>query len=123
MAAQFGIAGLALPREEKLAGSGNKIGRVRRASQRFKAKPGSMVSYVEGAGAIRDLSMDGVFLLDSEPLPVGTKIRFSVMLGNQTVSFQGIVRRCVAREGMGVQFRDVPGELRKRLLSSFASFA
>jgi hypothetical protein len=93
----------------------------RRASQRFKAKPGSIVSYVEGAGAIRDLSMGGVFLLDSEPLPVGTKITFSLMLGSETASFQGIVRRSVAEEGMGIQFTEMPREVRRRLLSYFAS--
>jgi hypothetical protein len=98
-----------------------KIEKDKRASQRFKAKPGSIVCYVEGAGAIRDLSMDGVFLLDSEPLSVGTKIRFSVLLGYETVSFQGIVRRSLAEEGMGIQFTEMPREPRRRLLSHFAS--
>jgi hypothetical protein len=97
------------------------IEKDRRASQRFKAKPGSTVFYVEGAGAIRDLSMDGEFLVDSEPLPVGTKIAFSLMLGNETVSFQGTVRRSVAGEGMGIQFMEMPAEVRKRLLSHIAS--
>jgi PilZ domain-containing protein len=120
MAGHFEVAGWALPREGEAAGGGTRIGHNRRASQRFKAKPGSMVSYVEGAGAIRDLSMDGVFLLDSEPLPIDTKISFSAMLGNETVSLQGIVRRSVPREGMGIQFADVPLELRRRLLSNFA---
>jgi hypothetical protein len=123
MTGQFGIAGLALTGGGKLAEEGSKAGRVRRASQRFKAKPGSMVCYVEGSGAIRDLSMDGVFLLDSEPLPADTKIRFSVRLGNETVWLQGIVRRSVAREGMGIQFTDVPGEIRRRLVTNFASLA
>jgi PilZ domain len=97
------------------------IEKDRRASQRFKAKPGSVVFYVEGAGAIRDLSMDGVFILDSEPLPVGTTITFSLMLGNKTVSFQGSVRRSVAGEGMGIQFTEMPFEGRRRLLSQIAS--
>jgi hypothetical protein len=123
MAGHFEVAKLALPREGKVAGGGPMTGRVRRASQRFNAKPGSIVSFVEGAGLIRDLSMDGVFLVDSEPLPVDTKITFSVMLGKETASFQGIVRRSVAREGMGIQFTEVPRELRRRLLSNFASLS
>jgi hypothetical protein len=96
------------------------IEKNRRASQRFKAKPGSTVFYVEGAGAIRDLSADGVFILDSEPLPVGTKITFSLILGNETVSFHGNVRRSVAGEGMGIEFTEMPLDVRRRLLSHIA---
>jgi hypothetical protein len=72
---------------------------------------------------MRDLSMDGVFLLDSEPLPVGTKITFSLMLGNETVSFQGTVRQSVAGEGMGIQFTEMLREVRRRLLSQSASLS
>jgi hypothetical protein len=125
MAGHFEVASLALPsdvRDAKVA-TGGTTARVRRASQRFKAKPGSIVSYVEGAGKIRDLSMDGMFLLDSEPLPVDTKLTFSLMLGNESVSLQGIVRRSVAREGMGIQFTEAPREVRRRVLSNFASLA
>jgi hypothetical protein len=109
------------PRERMVAGSGTIIAKERRASQRFKAKPGSAVSYVEGAAAIRDLSMDGLFLLDSEPLPVGTTITFSLVLGSETGSFQGIVRRSVIGEGMGIQFTEATRELKRRLLSHVAN--
>jgi PilZ domain-containing protein len=111
----------ALPREGMLGGSGTTIMKERRTSQRFKAKPGSAVSYVEGAAAIGDVSMDGLFLLDSEPLPVGTKFTFSLMLGRETASFQGIVRRSLPGKGMGVQFTETHRELRRRLLSHVAS--
>jgi hypothetical protein len=97
------------------------IEKDRRTSLQFKAKPGSVVFYVEGVGAMRDLSMDTVLNLDSEPLPVGTKITFSLMLGNKTVSFQGNVRRSVAGEGMGIQFTEMPLEGRRRLLSHIVS--
>jgi hypothetical protein len=97
-----------------------KIEKERRASQRFKGKPGTFVTYIEGAGLVRDLSMDGVFLLDSEPLPVGTRITFSLVLGKQTVLFHGVVRRSVAEEGMGIQFTEMPREARRRLLAHMA---
>jgi hypothetical protein len=93
----------------------------RRASQRFKAQPGRNVFYIEGAGAIRDLSMDGVFILDPEPLEVGTHLTCSLHLGNETVAFQGIVRRSVPKEGMGIQFTGMSHDARKRLLSRIAS--
>lgn len=96
------------------------IEKDRRASQRFKAKPGSIVCFIEGAGAIRDLSMDGIFILDAEPLEVGTLVTFSVRLGNETAAFQGIVRRSVPQEGMGIQFKEVSRETRRRLLSHVA---
>jgi hypothetical protein len=87
----------------------------KRASQRFKARPGDNVNYVEGAGAIRDLSLEGVFVLDAEPLPVGSIVRFSIRLGNETVMFQGIVQRCVEKQGMGIQFKEMSKEARRRL--------
>jgi len=93
----------------------------KRASQRFKSHPGSNVSYIEGAGAIRDLSMDGVFILDPEPLEVGTTITFSIRLGNETVSFKGIVRRSVPQEGMGIEFTGIPSDKRRRLLAYIAT--
>jgi len=43
------------------------------------------------------------------------------MLGNETVLFQGTVRRSVAGEGMGIQFTEMPREARRRLLSQIAS--
>jgi PilZ domain len=91
------------------------IEKDRRASPRFNAKPGDNVYYIEGAGAIRDLSMNGLFVLDAEPLPVGTNISFSLTLGNETVMFQGIVQRCVEQEGMGIQFTEMSPYARRRL--------
>ena len=91
------------------------IEKERRASPRFKAKPGNNVYYIEGAGAIRDLSLDGVFVLDAEPLPVGTSISFSIRLGNETVMLHGIVKQCVEQQGMGIQFKEMSKEARRRL--------
>ena len=93
------------------------VDKDRRTSERFKAEPGSNAFYVEGAGAIRDLSMDGVFIVDSEPLEVGEEITFSLRMGNEIAAFRGIVRRSVPQEGMGIQFTDVSREMRRRLVS------
>ncbi len=92
----------------------------RRASQRFKAKTGSNVFFVEWVWAIRDMSMDGVFVLDAKPLAVGTRFKFSFPLGNETAMFQGIIRRSVAKEGMGIEFQEMPREIRRRLVSHVA---
>jgi len=85
-----------------------------RRTPRYAAKAGTYVVYVEGTGAIRDLSMNGVFVLDSEPLPVGTTITFSLRTGAHDISLKGVVRRSVA-EGMGIQFVEISPEARRRL--------
>jgi hypothetical protein len=93
----------------------------RRASPRFPAKPGSHVIYVEGSGGIRDLSLEGVFVLDSEPLSVGTTLRFSLRLGSKILDLQGIVRRSVPNEGMAIQFTEISLEAKRHLRLYIAS--
>jgi hypothetical protein len=99
------------------------VEKERRASQRFKAKPGDNVYYIEGAGAIRDLSLEGVFVLDAEPLPVGTNISFSIRLGSETVTLSGIVQQCVEQQGMGIQFKEMSKEARRRLRLHIATLS
>jgi len=97
------------------------IEKDRRSSQRFKAKPGTHIIYIEGSGAIRDLSMEGVFVLDSDPLPVGTAVVFSLRLGTQDIPLQGIVKHSVDREGMVIQLTEMSREARRRLRLHIAS--
>jgi hypothetical protein len=87
----------------------------KRSFPRFKTRPGAHILYVEGTGEIRDLSLDGVFVLDPDLLPAGTKITFSLRLGNDTVALQGIVSRSVPQEGMGIQFTEMSPEARGKL--------
>ena len=94
--------------------------RDRRSSQWFKAKSESKAFYAEGAWTIRDSSMDGIFVLDPEPLPVGTRINFSLGLGARKIPIQGIVLRSAAKEGMAIQFAEMSPEARKRLRSQVA---
>jgi hypothetical protein len=96
------------------------VDKDRRTSLRYEAKAGNYVIYVEGSGGIRDLSMDGVFVLDPEPLPVGTTINFSLHLGTQDIAVQSIVRRSDS-EGMGIQFIEMSAEARRRLRLHLAS--
>jgi hypothetical protein len=95
----------------------------KRSSPRFQAKRGDYIIYIEGTGTIRDLSVNGMFVLDTEPLPVDTTIRLSLRLGDKDVALQGIVRRTVAEEGMGIQFTGVSPEARRRLRLHIASLA
>lgn len=88
---------------------------------RFRAKPGTYITYIEGAGEIRDLSLEGLFVLDASPLPVGTKMSFTLHLGSQDIALQGIVRHSIADRGMGIQFADISAEVKSRLESYLSS--
>jgi hypothetical protein len=50
----------------------------RRATQRFKPKPGNRLTYGATTGEIRDLSLEGVFVFDADPLPVGSEVAFTI---------------------------------------------
>jgi hypothetical protein len=87
----------------------------RRISQRFQGKPSNYIQYTEGSGRIRDLSLEGVFVLDPEPLPAGTKIEFSLHLDTQDVPLTGVVRRSMPGEGMAILFTDLSSEAKRRI--------
>lgn len=59
---------------------------------------------------IRNLSVSGVFIEDREPLEAGKTVYLELHLGQDRIPCQGIVRRSVPRQGMGVQFKNLPPE-------------
>jgi hypothetical protein len=87
----------------------------RRATPRVHPKAGSHIVYLEGFGEIRDLSLTGVFVMDSEPLPVGTSIKFSICFGTEDIPVQGMVKRSVHGEGMGIVLIEASQEAKNRL--------
>jgi len=95
----------------------------RRAMQRFQPKPGSRISYAATSAVIRDLSLEGVFVFDLDPLPVGSEIIFTLRAGDQDISLEGIVQHSVDQEGMGIQFTKVSPESKRRLRIHIASLA
>lgn len=93
----------------------------RRAAPRFQPKPGDQIIYGVTSAVIGDLSLDGVFVLDPDPLPVGSEVMFTLRVGDQEVSLEGIVRHSVDQEGMGIQFTNVPPVAQRRLRIHTAS--
>jgi hypothetical protein len=93
----------------------------RRASPRFQAKPQNRIYYGERSAPIRDLSMDGVFVLDPDPLPAGSEISFVLHAGHAEISLQGIVRHSKEHVGMGIQFTNVSAVSKRRLTIHIAS--
>lgn len=89
-----------------------------RNSPRVPTTPGNYVIYVEGSGAIQDLSLTGVFVVDEDPLPVGTTINFELRLHSCSIPVRGVVRRSVPGNGMGIQFVQM-GPEGKILLKSY----
>ena len=87
----------------------------RRAAQRFQPKSGNHITYAATSAVIRDLSLEGVFVFDSDPLPVGSEIIFTLRAGDQDISLEGIVRHSVDQEGMGIQFTKISAESKRRL--------
>jgi hypothetical protein len=78
----------------------------KRASPRFSAKSGSHVIYIEGSGAIADLSLNGVFVLDPDPLPVGTHIHLDFVLEPTASSLKGLSGVPLLKKGWGFNSRN-----------------
>jgi hypothetical protein len=90
-------------------------GDEKRKSPRFKPKDGTHIVYVEGSASIRDLSENGMYVLDPEPLSEGTAIKFALRLGAFDIPIEGIVSRSVAGHGMVIQFTEMSREAKRRL--------
>ena len=95
----------------------------RRLIQRFLAKPGDCILYDERSAHVRDLSLEGVFVMDPDPLPVGSEIVFKLRAGQQEIELEGIVRHSVDQEGMGITFTKIPAVSKRRLIIHIASLA
>ncbi len=93
----------------------------RRATPRFQAKPENRITYGERSAPIRDLSLEGVFVLDPDPLPAGSEITFTLQAGHQDISLEGIVRHSVVDIGMGIQFTNLSAVSKRRLIIHIAS--
>jgi PilZ domain len=87
----------------------------KRGTPRFSPKAGTHIIYVEGSAAIRDLSENGMYVLDPEPLPDGSKIKFALRLGTFDIPMEGTVSRSVDGLGMVIQFTDMSREAKRRL--------
>jgi hypothetical protein len=97
------------------------VSKDRRANPRFLPKPGDQISYGVNSTLIGDLSLEGVFILDPDPLPVGSEVIFTLRAGEQDIALEGVVRHSVDQEGMGIQFKNVSPLAKRRLRIHIAS--
>ena len=87
----------------------------RRGTPRFQPKPEDRVTYGERSAVIRDLSLEGVFVMDSDPLPVGSEVIFTLRAGDQDILLEGVVRHSIDQQGMGIQFTKLIPVSKRRL--------
>lgn len=93
----------------------------RRATPRFQAKPENRITYGDRSAPIRDLSLEGVFVLDPDPLPAGSELTFTLRSGQTDIALEGIVRHSVVDVGMGIQFTNLSAVSKRRLIIHIAS--
>jgi hypothetical protein len=65
--------------------------------------------------------LEGVFVFDLDPLPIGSEVMFTLRVGDQDISLEGVVRHSVDQEGMGIQFTNVSPVSKRRLRIHTAS--
>lgn len=58
-------------------------------------------------GVTSDLSMGGIFVCTSKPLPSNTRVRVTLTRKNQKLEALGTVRIVKPRIGMGIEFLDL----------------
>jgi PilZ domain len=58
-------------------------------------------------GVTSDLSMGGIFVCTSKPLPSNTRVRVSLTRKDQKLDALGMVRTVKPRIGMGIEFLDL----------------
>jgi|SRR5665213_1291227 len=95
----------------------------RRAIQRFQAKPDDCILYDEKCVPARDVSLEGVYVMDQDPLPAGSEITFIFRAGHQDISLEGVVRHSTDQHGMGIHFTKVPPVSKRRLIIHIATLA
>jgi hypothetical protein len=93
----------------------------RRGSTRFQGKPENHVTYGDRNAPIRDLTLEGVFVVDPDPLPVGSELSFTLRAGHTEIALEGIVRHSNVEEGMGIEFTNLSSVSKRRLIIHMAS--
>ena len=58
-------------------------------------------------GVTSDISMGGIFMCTSKPLPSNSRVRVTLSRKDQRIEALGVVRILKPRIGMGIEFMDV----------------
>lgn len=92
----------------------------RRATPRYRIQPGSFAYYALGSGAIRDISLGGVFVEDRKTsFSAGTELDLELRLNGEAIVLRGVVKRPIPQVGFGVRFEEFSRTTRERLQRLF----
>ncbi len=69
-----------------------------------------MESGAKAEGVTSDISMGGVFICTSRPLPSNARVRITLTRKDQRVEALGVVRIVKPRIGMGIEFIDLESQ-------------
>lgn len=79
-----------------------------RKYRRISLPKGMFVAWYGGGeqkvARVRTLGMGGLFVVEPEPPPVGTKVRLSFEVPGGNVHMESVVKNVTPGEGMGLQF-------------------
>lgn len=74
------------------------------------------IEYVAPSPKVRDLSVSGLYLVDTRPLQRGQPVELKLTLGSgEPILVRGMVRRVDAGEGMAIEFIQVDAAGRRRI--------
>jgi hypothetical protein len=90
----------------------------RRRHLRFPVAGSALVSAVRGAtgepAELRDISMEGCFVVTQKPAPVDTRLQILLKIQDVDIVAMAAVRVCYAGTGMGMQFMEMsPADARR----------
>jgi hypothetical protein len=91
-----------------------------RATQRYLVEPGGSAHYAQGSGAIRNLSLGGVYIEDhNHCFESGQELTLELRLAREVIAVRGLVCHCRAQAGFGFRFVEFPGDSKARLVDYF----
>lgn len=74
------------------------------------------IEYVTPSPKVRDLSVSGLYLVDTRPLQRGQPVELKLTLGEgEPILVRGMVRRVDPGEGMAIEFIQVDAAGRRRI--------
>ncbi len=81
------------------------------------------IEYVAPSPRVRDLSLNGAYVLDTRPFHIGESVEFRLWLGpRDSIVVRGMVRRVETGKGMALEFIHIDGTDRRRLKDYLSRF-
>ena len=95
----------------------------RRLTPRLADESVVHIEYVAPSPKVRDLSVSGLYLVDSRPLQRGQQVELKLTLGSspEPIVVRGMVRRVDPGQGFAIEFIQIDAAGRRRVREFIAS--